>query len=252
MRTTSSLVNVASPRSTGIRRTSVSGAWPCCPSAFQAGTPRMPAALQRCQLRPLAGLTGIGGGIRARCGPGRITQSGGCQGRGLRDTLGCGGMHVRSSSRVPGAAVAPGLRRKGDVTRSASASMGKGTGIGAAVALVTPIATRQAGLEGGMAAVGVLAPVPKPASWLASSPIWAGPQRLMRSPTRLSRKPARPPRQTSPSKHAPLRGAPVARRSPAASDAGLGEACGGAQGGRLSVGSCLRRKCVQGQAAGAA
>ncbi|MFZ0001967.1 MAG: hypothetical protein WAK76_20955, partial [Trebonia sp.] len=43
----------ASPRSTAIRRTSVSGAWPCCPSAFQAGTPRMPAALQRCQLRPL-------------------------------------------------------------------------------------------------------------------------------------------------------------------------------------------------------
>lgn len=109
---------------------------------------------------------------------------------------------------MPGAAVASGLRRKGDAIgvlvldekgkikadKVGKRSMGKGTGIGTAVALVTPVGLA-AGLigggllgtlhhknlrlgeadrhrigrelEGGKAAVGVLAPVPE-ASIVAS------------------------------------------------------------------------------------
>lgn len=117
-------------------------------------------------------------------------------------------MDVRSSGRVPGAAVASGLRRKGDAIgvlvldekgkikadKVGKRSMGKGTGIGAAVALVTLVGLaagligggllgtlhhKNLGLgeadrdrigrelEGGKAAVGVLAPVPE-ASIVAS------------------------------------------------------------------------------------
>ena len=109
---------------------------------------------------------------------------------------------------MPGAAVASGLRRKGDAIgvlvldekgkikadKVGKRSMGKGTGIGAAVALVTPVGLaagligggllgtlhhKNLGLgeadrdrigrelEGGKAALGVLAPVPE-ASIVAS------------------------------------------------------------------------------------
>ena len=99
-------------------------------------------------------------------------------------------------------------------------SWGKGAGIGAVVALVTPVglaagligggllgalhhknlglneADRErlsSELEGGKAAVGVWLPSPKPQSWLTSSPSWAAPRRPILSPTRLSRKRRRPP-----------------------------------------------------------
>ena len=105
-------------------------------------------------------------------------------------------------------------------------SWGKGAGIGAVVALCTPV-----GLAAGLIGGGLLGalhhknlgldetdrdrigselegakrlsacwlPSPKPRSWPTSSPTWAVPQRLILSPTRLSRKPRRPPRPTSPS-----------------------------------------------------
>ena len=105
-------------------------------------------------------------------------------------------------------------------------SWGKGAGIGAVVALCTPVGLaagligggllgalhhKNLGLDqtdrdrigselaGGKAAVGVLAPVSEARSWRTSSPIWAVPRRLILSPTRLSRKPRRPPPQTGPS-----------------------------------------------------
>ena len=102
-------------------------------------------------------------------------------------------------------------------------SMGKGTGIGTAVALVTPVGLaagligggllgtlhhKNLGLgeadrdrigrelEGGKAAVGVLAPVPEASIVASKLTDLGGTTEATRSSTRLSRKPAQPPRQT--------------------------------------------------------
>jgi hypothetical protein len=121
------------------------------------------------------------------------------------------------------------LNEKGEikVEKVGKRSMGKGAGIGLILALFTPIGLAVRLIGGGL--LGALhhkglgldeadrerigrgqrlsvcwLPFPKPTSWLASSPSWAGPQRLMTSPTRLSRKPTRPPRQTGPSLGRPM------------------------------------------------
>jgi hypothetical protein len=105
-------------------------------------------------------------------------------------------------------------------------SWGKGAGIGAVVALVTPVglaagligggllgalhhknlgldeADRErirSELEGGKAAVGVLAPVSEATVVADKLAELGGTAETYLSPTRLSKKPRRPPRQTSPS-----------------------------------------------------
>lgn len=100
-------------------------------------------------------------------------------------------------------------------------SMGKGAGIGVALALVTPVGLgavlvggglgalhhKNVGLgkvdrdrigselEGGKAAAGVLAPVSESSIVASKLTIWAGPQRLMMSQMRSSMRPTRLPRR---------------------------------------------------------